>query len=199
MILVVDNEDSFTYILVDYIRQSTKLEVRTFFHYQTEQIKNTLPFIQGLVISPGPGRPEQSQAQFAYHYAIKHNIPLLGVCLGHQWIGYINNMSVIHSPEPLHGYTSKIVHQQKGIFKGIPNNIQVMRYHSLIVNHTYIPEHIEITAVTEENLIMAMQYKNQPVYSVQFHPESVLTEFGLNMIQNWVTFINNIKNNFHKS
>lgn len=189
MILVVDNEDSFTYILTDYIKQSAKNEVKTFFHYETEKIKSALPYLKGLVISPGPGRPEHSKAQFAYHYAIEHNIPVLGVCLGHQWIGYANNMKIIHAPEPLHGYTSVISHNEKGIFKNIPNDINVMRYHSLIVSSEYIPPHLEITAKTKNGLIMAMQYKHKPVYSVQFHPESVLTEYGLQMIQNWVSLL----------
>jgi anthranilate synthase/aminodeoxychorismate synthase-like glutamine amidotransferase len=182
---VIDNEDSFTYILTDYIKQCYQNEVKTIFHFETETIQKFLPDIRGLVISPGPGRPEQSKAQFAYQYAIEHNIPLLGVCLGHQWIGYTNKMNIIHAPEPLHGYTSKIIHNQTGIFKNIPDNIQVMRYHSLIVDSEYVPEHIQITATTHDNLIMAMEYKNKPVCSVQFHPESVLTEYGLNMIQNW--------------
>lgn len=189
MILVVDNEDSFTYILADYIRQCTENEVKTFFHYETKKIQEILPHIQGLVISPGPGRPEHSKAEFSYYYAIEHNIPVLGVCLGHQWIGYVNNMSVIHAPEPLHGYTSKIIHCQQGIFKDIPNNINVMRYHSLLVSDTHIPMHIKITAKTDEGLIMAMQYMNKPVHSVQFHPESVLTQYGLQMIQNWVDLL----------
>ncbi|MCS7075923.1 MAG: aminodeoxychorismate/anthranilate synthase component II [Bacteroidia bacterium] len=187
MILIVDNEDSFTYMLADYIKQcANENEVKILFHYQTNFIQDILPYIKGLVISPGPGRPEQSKAAFAYQYAIQNNIALLGVCLGHQWIGYINNMPIVHSPEPLHGYTSTIMHLQKGIFKDIPNFIQVMRYHSLIVSDTYIPNHIEITAKTEDGLIMAMQYINKPVYSVQFHPESVLTNYGLKMVQNWI-------------
>lgn len=191
MILVVDNEDSFTYILTDYIKQYSRNEVKTFFHYETAQLQSVLPYLQGLVISPGPGRPEHSLAQFAYRYAIDNNIPLLGVCLGHQWIGYVNNMSVIHAPDPLHGYTSKIKHSQKGIFKDIPNNINVMRYHSLVVSDAYIPAHIEITAKTDEGLIMAMQYTDKPVHSVQFHPESVLTDYGLQLIHNWVSLLSN--------
>ncbi len=189
MILVVDNEDSFTYMLTDYIKQCTKNEVKTLFHYETNKLQSILPYLEGLVISPGPGRPEHGKAQFAYHYAIERNIPVLGVCLGHQWIGYANGMNIIHAPEPLHGYTSKIIHAQKGIFKNIPNEINVMRYHSLVVDNTYIPAHIEITATTKNGLIMAMQYRNKPVYSVQFHPESVLTEYGIQMIQNWVSLL----------
>lgn len=186
MIAVIDNEDSFTYILADYIKQCTKNEVKVFYHYEKKAIQSILHQMKGLVISPGPGRPEHSQAQFAYHYAIKHDIPILGVCLGHQWIGYVNNMRIIHAPVPLHGYTSKIFHNQRGLFANIPNEIEVMRYHSLIVSREYIPEHIEITAKTNDGLIMAMQYKNKPIHSVQFHPESVLTQFGLDMIKNWV-------------
>ncbi|MCS7027301.1 MAG: aminodeoxychorismate/anthranilate synthase component II [Bacteroidia bacterium] len=189
MILVVDNEDSFTYILADYLKQcAAQNEVKTIFHYDKKSIRAVLPYIKGLVISPGPGRPEHSQADFAYWYAIEQNIPVLGVCLGHQWIGYANGMRIIPAPEPSHGYTSLVTHNQKGIFANIPASIQVMRYHSLIVSSAYIPDGIEITAQTQEGIIMGMQYKNKPVYSVQFHPESVLTEYGLQIIQNWVDF-----------
>jgi len=189
MILMIDNEDSFTYILADYIKQCYKNEVKTLFHFETETIQKYLRHIKGLVISPGPGRPEHSKAQFAYTYAIENNIPLLGVCLGHQWIGYANQMNIIHAPEPLHGYTSKIIHNQNGIFANIPNNIEVMRYHSLVVSSEYVPASIEITAKTHDGIIMAMQYKNKPVYGVQFHPESILTEYGVQMIQNWVSLL----------
>jgi anthranilate synthase/aminodeoxychorismate synthase-like glutamine amidotransferase len=191
MIVVIDNYDSFTYNLVALLHQ-TGVEVRIFRNDEItiKQVQALHP--KGIMLSPGPGKPQDSGVCAAI--VRQMHLPILGVCLGHQLIAQMAGAHITKALQPMHGKTSMILHNSNGLFIDIPNPINVMRYHSLIVSEVHLPTNIEITTQTNQGEIMGLTLKDQPyIMGVQFHPESILTEFGGKMIQNWV---NNV-HNFH--
>ena len=185
MILVLDNYDSFTYNLVHYIGDSGEevLVVRND-EITIEQIQDLNP--KKIVISPGPCTP--NEAGISIDLIKSSTVPLLGVCLGHQAIGAAFGGNIIKAPEIFHGKLSKVKHNQENIFKGIDSPYSVVRYHSLIIEKDTLPEELEITGVLEENpeIIMAIKHKQRPIYGVQFHPESIETKFGMELIRNFL-------------
>lgn len=184
MVLLIDNYDSFTYNLYQYIGEITKdVEVVRNNTVTVEQIKIMNP--EKIVISPGPGKPEDAGICVELVKEIK-DIPILGICLGHQAIGYAYGAKIILAPEIKHGKTSTIIHEDRYIFKNLKNPLTAMRYHSLIIERNTIPEDLVITAQTDDGTIMGIRHGKYPVYGLQFHPESIMTEFGKKMIENFL-------------
>ena len=185
MILVLDNYDSFTYNLVHYIGDSGEevLVVRND-EITIEQIQDLNP--KKIVISPGPCTP--NEAGISIDLIKSSTVPLMGVCLGHQAIGAAFGGNIIKAPEIFHGKLSKVKHNQENIFKGIDSPYSVVRYHSLIIEKDTLPDELEITGVLEENpeIIMSIKHKQRPIYGVQFHPESIETKFGMELIRNFL-------------
>ena len=183
MLLLIDNFDSFTYNIVQAF-QSLSADVIT--------LRNNLSIpkidIQYLVIGPGPGTPAKAGAckQLIKKYSGKK--PLLGICLGHQAIGEVFGAKTICGKAPMHGKLSTITHTGKGIFQNIPQHIQVTHYHSLVLDPGTIPECLDITAYTKDNQIMGIQHKWHPTFGVQFHPESILSEQGLTLFAQFLSF-----------
>jgi anthranilate synthase/aminodeoxychorismate synthase-like glutamine amidotransferase len=141
---------------------------------------------EGIVISPGPGRPKDAGISEAIIRKYLGTVPILGICLGHQLIGEMFGAPTVYAPEPIHGKTAWVRHGGKGIFTDLPNPLQVMRYHSLVVQNESFPDCLEITAQTEDGIIMGIQHKLYNLAGVQFHPESILTPQGDRMMQNWL-------------
>ncbi|MGD0336277.1 MAG: aminodeoxychorismate/anthranilate synthase component II [Candidatus Omnitrophota bacterium] len=185
MILMIDNYDSFTYNLVQYLGALGQ-EVKVFRNdkISPERIKRLKP--DRIVISPGPGRPEDAGISCALIRELSGKIPILGVCLGHQAIGFVFGGRIIGARKLMHGKTSFIYHNGREIFKGIPNPFEATRYHSLIVERKTLPQVLEITARTKEGEIMGLKHKKFPVWGVQFHPESVLTTRGMDILRNFL-------------
>ena len=185
MILVIDNYDSFTYNLVHYIGEYNK-EVQVI--RNDELTLNEINFLspEKIVISPGPCTP--NEAGISVELAKKTEVPLLGVCLGHQSIGVAFGGKIIKAPEVFHGKVSKVNHSGEGIFKGIPNPYSVVRYHSLIIDSQTMPEELMTTSTIEGNaeVIMGIEHKIKPIYGVQFHPESIDTDHGMKLIRNFL-------------
>ena len=188
MVLVIDNYDSFTYNLVQYLGElGADLVVRRNDEISLDQVEDARP--DRIVISPGPGRPEQAGIAVEIVQTYGSRIPILGVCLGHQAIGYAFGASVVPAPVLLHGKSSQVVHDGQGIFQGIENPSEVGRYHSLVVAQESFPEALEITARTNDGeMVMALRHKDWPIFGVQFHPESVLTEVGHGVLKNFLEF-----------
>ncbi|MDI7744228.1 aminodeoxychorismate/anthranilate synthase component II [Lysinibacillus fusiformis] len=186
MILVIDNYDSFTYNLVQYI-QSAGEEVVIFRNDEVtlKDIKATQP--DAILLSPGPGNPDTAGICLDVVKEFYQEIPLLGVCLGHQIIAQAFGGKVHKAKQPMHGKVDMILHDGKRIFKDIPSPAPVTRYHSLIVDETTLPGCLEVSAKTENGEIMAIRHKDYAVEGVQFHPEAILTENGLQMIRNLFT------------
>ncbi len=185
MILMIDNYDSFTYNLVQYLGALGQ-EVRVFRNDKItiRQIKKLRP--KKIVISPGPGRPEDAGISCEVIKEFAAGTPILGVCLGHQAIGYACGGRIIGAKKLMHGKTSFIYHNKKTIFKGIPNPFEATRYHSLIVEKKSLPDVLEIIAWTKESEIMGLKHKSFPLWGVQFHPESVLTRAGKDILANFL-------------
>ncbi|MFH1198649.1 MAG: aminodeoxychorismate/anthranilate synthase component II [Candidatus Omnitrophota bacterium] len=185
MILMIDNYDSFTYNLVQYLG-ALKQEVKVFRNDKITiaQIKKLNP--KKILISPGPGRPEDAGVSCAVIKEFAKELPILGVCLGHQAIGYVYNGKIIQAKELMHGKTSMIYHNKKDIFKNIPNPFQGTRYHSLVVERKSLPNCFEIIAWTLDKEIMGLKHKDYPLWGVQFHPESILTKSGMNILANFL-------------
>ena len=185
MILVLDNYDSFTYNLVHYIGESGQevLVVRND-GITIEQINDLNP--EKIVISPGPCTPKE--AGISIELIKNATVPLLGVCLGHQAIGAAFGGSVIKAPEIFHGKLSQVEHNKENIFKGIDSPYSVVRYHSLIIEKDSLPDELKITGVLKDNpeIIMAIEHNEKPIYGVQFHPESIETDFGMKLIENFL-------------
>ena len=183
-ILLLDNYDSFTWNLADYVKQCGE-EVHVVRNDAITLDEIAAAKYTGIVLSPGPGRPEDAGIMPALIETFHTRLPILGICLGYQALGAFFGADVVHSPKPVHGKTSVIQHNASGLFSGIPNPTEVMRYHSL--NISRIPECIEITAQTTTTAEpMALRHKSLPLCGVQFHPESILTAHGLRMLHNWV-------------
>jgi len=185
MILFIDNYDSFTYNLVDYFGQlEPNLVVVRNDKITIERIKVLKP--QGIVISPGPGIPENAGICLEVIKQFYKKIQILGVCLGHQCIGSVFGGLIKRAPDPVHGKVADIYHHSKGIFEKLPVPFQATRYHSLIIDRNSIPEELEIIAETEDKIIMGIQHKTFPTIGVQFHPESILTNCGFSLLENWL-------------
>jgi len=185
MILMIDNYDSFTYNLVQYLA-SLGADIKVFRNDKItmEEIKKLAP--KRIVISPGPGRPEDAGISCAIIKEFAGKIPVLGVCLGHQCLGSVYGGRIVGAKKLMHGKTSFIYHNQRGIFKGIPNPFEATRYHSLIVEKRSLPSCLEITAWTKEDEIMGLRHKKYPLWGVQFHPESLLTKSGKDILANFL-------------
>jgi len=183
-ILVVDNYDSFVFNLVQYLQQlgAECTVVRNDAVAAEEASK-----YDGVLISPGPGTPEKAGISVEMiKYCAQHSIPLFGVCLGHQAIGVAFGATVSRAPELLHGKTSLVYHQQEGVLADVPSPFTATRYHSLCVEKDSVPNTLHITGTTDSGLVMSMEHTTLPIQGVQFHPESVLTEHGHQMLANWL-------------
>ena len=185
MLLVIDNYDSFTYNLVQYFGD-LKAEIEIYRNDQItiEEIRKKKP--EKICISPGPCTPKEAGISCDVIREFGETIPLLGVCLGHQSIGDVFGGDVIRAERLMHGKTSPIHHDGKGIFAGLDNPFEATRYHSLIVKKETFPDCLEITAWTEEDEIMGLRHKEYPIHGVQFHPESILTMEGMNLLKNFL-------------
>ena len=186
MILVIDNYDSFTFNLVQYIGVlNPDVKVIRNNQFELDDIVHLDP--THIVISPGPGRPENAGHSVNIIKKYGKEIPILGVCLGHQAITIAYGGTVVHSSEIVHGKTAKIQHNGSALFKGFSGSFTATRYHSLVADKKLLPKELIITAELNNGLIMAIEHKNDPVYGLQFHPESIATENGLQIIKNFLT------------
>ena len=185
-VLVIDNYDSFVYNLVQYLGE---LGAEPVVHRHDEV---TLPALlelgaDALLVSPGPGRPEDAGvSNDAIREFAARGVPVLGVCLGHQCIGQIYGGDVVRAPKVMHGKTSEIRHDGKGVFAGLPDVITATRYHSLVVHRDSVPAELEVSAESEDGLVMGLRHRELPVEGVQFHPESILTESGHALLRNFL-------------
>ncbi len=186
MILMIDNYDSFTYNLVQYLGElGEKLKVFRNDKITLRDIKRLKP--NKIVISPGPGRPENAGVSVKLIKEFSGKIPILGVCLGHQCIGYCFGARIIQAKRLMHGKISSIYHNKKEIFHGLPNPFQATRYHSLVISPKHLPQDLEIIAWEKEDKeIMGIRHKDYPLWGVQFHPESILTKVGKNILTNFL-------------
>lgn len=184
--LVIDNYDSFTYNLVHFLGElGADLTVVRNDKITLEEIAAMAP--QAIVLSPGPCTPNEAGICLAVIDRFSEQIPMLGVCLGHQAIGQAMGGDVIRAPHLVHGKTARINHSGKGLFRGLNSGFEATRYHSLIVKAETLPEALEVTATTEDGLIMGMQHKSLPLHGVQFHPESIASENGHALLQNFLS------------
>ena len=186
MVLVIDNYDSFTYNLVQYLGElGADVKVMRNDVVSVEDVAATRP--DRIVISPGPGRPEQAGVTMSVIRQLGQTTPVLGVCLGHQAIGAVFGGSVVRAGVPMHGKTSTIEHDGRGVFNGISGPFPASRYHSLIVSEADLPGDLEVSARTrEDGVIMGLRHRTWPVHGVQFHPESILTGEGHRILRNFL-------------
>jgi anthranilate synthase/aminodeoxychorismate synthase-like glutamine amidotransferase len=185
MVLVIDNYDSFTYNLVQYLGEMhVTMEVHRNDEISLEQIQSLNP--ERILISPGPCSPRESGLSNEIIRKFSSRVPTLGVCLGHQCIGHVFGGNVVVNYRMMHGKTSMIKHNQKDLFAGMPNPFAATRYHSLVIQRDTLPDCLEITAETEEGEIMGVNHKQLPIWGVQFHPESILTENGRQVLKNFL-------------
>ena len=186
MLLVIDNYDSFTYNLVQYLAELGE-DVRVVRNDEVtvEDIDHMMP--ERIVISPGPCTPNEAGVSLDVIRKLAGRIPIFGVCLGHQAIGQAFGGKVVRAKEVVHGKTSRIFHDDRGLFKGLPNPFEATRYHSMIVQREGLPDCLEITAKTWDEEIMGLRHKTMPVEGVQFHPESFLTTVGKDLLRNFIT------------
>ncbi len=192
MLIVIDNYDSFTYNLVQYLGElavnfpvADQIEVFRNDKISIEEIRALKP--DGIVISPGPGRPEDAGISLKLIEELAPKYPILGVCLGHQSIGQVFGGKIVSAPELMHGKTSEVSHTGVGVFQGLDNPMTATRYHSLVIERDTIPDVLEITAWVEDGTIMGVRHRNFPhVEGVQFHPESILTNSGKQLLQNFL-------------
>jgi anthranilate synthase/aminodeoxychorismate synthase-like glutamine amidotransferase len=186
MLLVIDNYDSFTYNLVQYLGElGAEMEVRRNDAVSVEEIETELK-PEKILISPGPGTPNDAGVSLEVLNAYASRLPILGVCLGHQAIGQLFGGKVVRAPVPVHGKPVEIRHDGRTIFEDLENDFQAARYHSLIVERESLPDCLEISAESPDGLIMAMRHKTYPVEGVQFHPESILTTEGKKLLRNFL-------------
>ncbi|MGD8586152.1 MAG: aminodeoxychorismate/anthranilate synthase component II [Chloroflexota bacterium] len=184
MLVMIDNYDSFTYNLVQYLGE-LGAEINVFRNDQVtvEQVAALAP--DQIVVSPGPGDPDDGGVSNEIIRRLGQTTPILGVCLGHQCIGHVYGGKVSRAPRLMHGKVSSVYHKEKGIFTGVPSPFKATRYHSLIVEEP-LPECLEVTAFTRDGEIMALRHRDYPVIGLQFHPESILTEHGKRLLQNFL-------------
>jgi para-aminobenzoate synthetase component II len=187
-ILVVDNYDSFVYTLNGYVQQlGAETDVVRNDAFPESEIAERIADYDGVLLSPGPGTPADAGVSIAtVHAAIAADTPLLGVCLGHQAIAEALGATVTHAEELMHGKTSQVDHDDSPLFAGVPHPFTATRYHSLAIVDGTVPDELAVTARTGGGVIMGVQHREHPVYGVQFHPESVLTEGGYRMVGNWL-------------
>ena len=185
MVLVIDNYDSFTYNLVQYLGElQVEMQIHRNDQISIEQIRALQP--ERILISPGPCSPKESGLSNEIIRHFSSQIPTLGVCLGHQCIGHVFGANVVVNYRMMHGKTSLIKHNGKDLFEEMPNPFAATRYHSLVIQRDTLPDCLEITAETEEGEIMGVKHKSLPIWGVQFHPESILTENGRQILKNFL-------------
>ena len=188
MIIVINNYDSFTYNLVQYIGSiNSKKKIFNNDQITIDELKNKN--FNKIVISPGPGRPENAGLSIDIIKTFGKYIPILGICLGHQAIALAFNGEVGNAEEIMHGKTSVIKHRGSLIYKGVPRKFIAVRYHSLITLHDNFPNDLKITAKTTNDLIMSFEHREYPIFGMQFHPESIQTEYGINIIKNFIEIV----------
>lgn len=185
MILMIDNYDSFTYNLVRYFEELNEKVIV----YRNDEINNKIinelkP--SGIVISPGPKAPKDAKEVLEIIDSFKGKVPILGICLGHQCIGEYFKGNIVKGSKPVHGKISKITNSGEGIFKGLPKEFNVTRYHSLIIDKDTFPKELKITAETDDGVIMGIEHRDMKIYGVQYHPEAVLTEEGHSLLNNFI-------------
>ena len=189
MILVLDHYDSFVYNLVQLVEG---------FGYETRVVRSDEAGANDLaasrphavILSPGPGRPESAGCFLEMVKVLDQSTPVLGVCLGHQAIGAAFGGPVVRAPEPVHGKASLVYHEGRGILEGLPSPFEAGRYHSLVVDRATLPDDLVVTAETQDGLVMAVEHRTLPRYGVQFHPESILTPFGPQIVENFLELVN---------
>ena len=185
MLLMIDNYDSFTYNLVQYLAEiGQEVKVVRNDQISIKEINKLNP--QYIVISPGPCTPNEAGISLELIEAFKGKIPILGVCLGHQSIGQAFGGKIIHAQTIMHGKTSRISHNNRGVFSGIKNPFIATRYHSLVIDRKSLPDCFDITAWTDDNEIMGIKHKELAIEGVQFHPESILSEYGHDLLKNFL-------------
>ena len=188
MILILDNYDSFTYNLVHLVGKHTdELKVVRNDELTVDEVRAMMP--DGILISPGPGRPADAGITEDLIRELGPTVPVLGVCLGHQAIGEVYGGSITYAPTLMHGKTSDVSHHGDGVFHGLENPFIATRYHSLVVDRATVPEELEITAESSDGVVMGLRHREHPVEGIQFHPESVLTTEGPRIIDNWLAQI----------
>jgi anthranilate synthase component II len=185
-VLVIDNYDSFVYNLVQYLGElGAEPVVHRHDQVTLAELEALAP--DAVLVSPGPGRPEDAGvSNDAIRTFGERGVPVLGVCLGHQCIGQLYGSDVVRAPRVMHGKTSTISHDGAGVFAGLPNPITATRYHSLVVERDSVPEVLAVTAESEDGLVMGLRHRELPVEGVQFHPESILTESGHDLLRNFL-------------
>ena len=187
MIVVIDNYDSFTYNLVQYLGELTdRVEVFRNDRVTLRELRRLAP--TGVVVSPGPGRPEQAGVSVPLFRECADAFPILGVCLGHQALAVAFGGEVVHAPTLMHGKTSRVQHGGDGLFRGLQNPFEATRYHSLVVAQDGLPEDLEVTARTDDGVVMGLRHRHLPLFGVQFHPESILTVGGKQLLKNFLNF-----------
>jgi len=189
MLLLIDNYDSFTYNLYQYLAElGAEITVRRNDQVTLDEIEAMRP--DAIVISPGPCTPNEAGLSCQIIATFGARIPTLGVCLGHQAVGQVYGGNVVRAPEPMHGKTTLMYHQGQGVFQHLPIPFEANRYHSLIVERSTLPNELEITAETADGLIMGLRHRTYPVEGVQFHPESILTPVGKDLLRNFLAYRN---------
>lgn len=189
MILIIDNYDSFTYNLLHYMGElGAKLEVVRNDAVSVEEVASNTA-IKGIVISPGPCDPDKAGICLDLIEKMKDQCPILGVCLGHQAIGQVLGAKVVRAAEPVHGKVFPISHSNQSVFKDLPEQFSVTRYHSLILERASLPKDIEIIAQTEDGTIMGITHNHYPLHGVQFHPESIASEYGHDLLKNFLQLV----------
>ncbi len=185
MLLLLDNYDSFTYNLYQYLSElGAEVQVHRNDKISLDEIEALRP--DHVVVSPGPCTPNEAGLSCQVIETFGSRIPTLGVCLGHQAIGQVYGGHVIRAPEPMHGKTSPMYHSELGVFRGLPRPFEANRYHSLIVERSTLPDVLEVTAETDDGLIMGLRHRTYPVEGVQFHPESIMTPVGKDLLRNFL-------------
>ena len=185
MILVIDNYDSFTYNLVQAIGKKTQdILVKRNNELTLDEVASLAP--RGIILSPGPGKPEHAGITVEVIRRFGSTIPILGVCLGHQAIGFAFGAQITHAPSLMHGRTSTVTHSGETILHSVSNPLRVGRYHSLVVSPERFPDELKISARTHDGIIMGMTHRTYPIEGVQFHPESILTQDGEMILNNWL-------------
>jgi anthranilate synthase component 2 len=185
MILVIDNYDSFTYNLVQLVGKMEQ-DIRVIRNKDMTVDEIAKLTLRGIIISPGPGRPEHAGVAVEVVRRLGATIPILGICLGHQAVGVAFGARIIHAPSIMHGRTSEVTHSGETILRSVSNPLNVGRYHSLVLSPEQFPDELKITARTQDGIIMGVKHRKYPIEGIQFHPESVLTQEGEQILHNWL-------------